>query len=654
MSQPKHFRALYDELWQRGKAFVRSHEGVPILEDFVARRAHREVILVRDEYPRIWEHIRSRRSAAVDAGQMDQESLIINGQPGIGKSLFLYYALGAALQARIPVVLCQNKRYCGIFDVTGYTEFCFDRGEPFDVPDHALFLVDCGRELSSPPTLFLECSGVLVVTGPRIHETGWGSMNASGRTLFWMMDVWTRAEMHALQRTFEALTTPCWVNPPHGEAGVYTPVELLDLLGPSPRQCLHYAGRTPKTPAGPTEDLRSSARPGCMWVLDNLDTVLGPRAGTPRRANRALPRSLFLQDNLDGVLALVKRKRGGGAETETPATNANPSCTPPEFHYVVPTLFLRQMLTDMLFQFVMLIPWRTPRTLKIATAARARSPAFAAATFYQPLLIRYLLETRAGRVCHLVFDDDNDDDEDSRRALSQSKFAFDAPPTFCLGPGLALRHQAVELEAGSESRGFQSDSCAASLASALGLADHDGGNNGGGGGGDEVGEDEDEEDEDEEESESESGYILTPSAGFTAFDVVVVSERRTRVTLLRAAVGPDARLLDLDAEREAIRGAIAAFDRVLPDPEAVRWCFVYAALDGERARRLAENERARRTLEGVDPRLRVGWTKVGSRNERRRAVLHALEGPGETECWEESTSEEESEEERPAKRSRRG
>ena len=83
---PKRFQELYDEVWKQGKAFIGSHEGVPILEEFVTRLAHRNVILVRDEYRRIWEHIQSRRTAALDAGRREQEGLVINGQSGIGMS----------------------------------------------------------------------------------------------------------------------------------------------------------------------------------------------------------------------------------------------------------------------------------------------------------------------------------------------------------------------------------------------------------------------------------------------------------------------------------------------------------------------------------------------------------------------------------------
>ena len=116
-----------------------------------------------------------------------------------GKSLFLYYALAAALRARIPVVLCKHREFCYVFDATGFKRFWFSDGEPLDVPEHTLYLVDCGLDLSSPPSILLDRTGLLVTTGTPIHNSGWQLGNLAGRTSFWMMSVWTRAEMEALQ-----------------------------------------------------------------------------------------------------------------------------------------------------------------------------------------------------------------------------------------------------------------------------------------------------------------------------------------------------------------------------------------------------------------------------------------------------------------------
>ena len=117
-----------------------------------------------------------------------------------GKSLFLYYALGAALEARIPAVFCLCKSWCHTFDETGVKECVFARGDPFDAPSHALYLVDSHPDLHSPPSVFLNKSGVLVQTVLPTNRARWAWKDRrSERVGFWVMDVWSRGEMQALQ-----------------------------------------------------------------------------------------------------------------------------------------------------------------------------------------------------------------------------------------------------------------------------------------------------------------------------------------------------------------------------------------------------------------------------------------------------------------------
>ena len=336
---------------------------------------------------------------------------------------------------------------------------------------------------------------------------------------------------------------------------MYTPLELFDLLGPSARQCTRFAGIS-KTPAGPRADLRPCARDGCLWIFSHLDAVLS----APR--DRPLPGELFLEDDLDGVLVLALTSNPNPNPDPESAGPENPSRIP-EFDYAVPTLLLRQILTDYLFELAPLLTSRSPHDL--AADVLARSPSLARA-FYQSLLVDCLLETRAGSVCHIVDSNVSSDDD-----------AMLAPKGFCLGPGLALLHRAIELGPGGAS-GSQA------------------------------------------EPDIKDECILVPRAGFTAFDVVVVSGGMTRVTMLRAAVGNQALGLEPD-DADAIRDTIDLFDRVLPRREAVKWYFVYAALDEDRARSLVEREDARGMLERVDPRLRMGWMKVDSRRKDVRAVL---------------------------------
>ena len=326
--------------------------------------------------------------------------------------------------------------------------------------------------------------------------------------------------------------TPSMTWGPPGKA-VYTPLDLFDLLGPCPRQCIHISG-TAKTPAGPKTDLRNIYEPSCVSLFLNFNEVLHAVC------NRLPPPDFFDHADLEYVLFLYN------------AHPTNPSRAP-AFNYVVPTLFLRQMLTDHLRSVRAAGLWTPPR---IAAAVLHRAPSLAAA-FYQPLLVEHLLQTRAGRFCYIL-------EPDSDGATAS---------TMRLGPGLALSHRAIDLIPGASDAAFEiEDECS-----------------------------------------------LVPCTGFTAFDAVVVSEGRNRVTLLRSAICAPSLRLDIDTD--AIRAAIDVFDRDFPRPEAVKWSFVYAALDGDRAQNLAERDVAQQAFAGVDPRLRVGWMKIATLDRSTRALL---------------------------------
>ncbi|KAI1786223.1 hypothetical protein LXA43DRAFT_1034660 [Ganoderma leucocontextum] len=193
------FKRLHDEIWKQGKPFIENYQGVNILDRTVSWLGIQGLVLVRDEYLRIWEYIISLRVEAVATGRMFQDGLVVTGHPGIGKSMFSLYALGAALEAHIPVVVCQNTHFCHVFDATGVKEFALGRDDLFAAPCHALYLFDSYYDLHSPPRCFLGRSGVLVHTVGPGNWTNWKWTERSNNALFWIMGVWTRAEMQALQ-----------------------------------------------------------------------------------------------------------------------------------------------------------------------------------------------------------------------------------------------------------------------------------------------------------------------------------------------------------------------------------------------------------------------------------------------------------------------
>ncbi|KAI1786221.1 hypothetical protein LXA43DRAFT_1185308 [Ganoderma leucocontextum] len=318
-----------------GKPFIRNYEGVNILEDALSRLAQFKVVLIREEYHRIWEHIGSLRNDAVAAGRMFRDGLVVTGHRGIGKSLFLFYALGAAFEARIPVVLCRNKGFCHIFDETGVKEFVFSRNDDVDVPCHALYLVDCDFDLHSPPSHLLGMSGVLVHTVPPGQRTYWKWAEHSKNASFWVMGLWTRPEMQALYPSWTVQTPPGTVR--------YTPLEVFDLLGPCARACFRMA-RDVKTQGGPKADFSDYICNLNFFFDSKLHTIL-----TRVRYDSLPPTSTKAWNST------------ASSSSPTPARKPNP--------FALPQLRAVTMLVSV--------------------------PSIAA-VFYQPLIIDFLRETRTG------------------------------------------------------------------------------------------------------------------------------------------------------------------------------------------------------------------------------------------------------------------
>ena len=79
-------KGLYYAIWREGKPFVRNEGGVDILVDVLAAIAPKPVVMVRDEYPQIFEHILELR-----ASSRRQVGLVIIGHPGIGMHMSRFW-----------------------------------------------------------------------------------------------------------------------------------------------------------------------------------------------------------------------------------------------------------------------------------------------------------------------------------------------------------------------------------------------------------------------------------------------------------------------------------------------------------------------------------------------------------------------------------
>ena len=118
------------------------------------------------------------------------------------------------------------------------------------------------------------------------------------------------------------------------------------------------------------------------------------------------------------------------------------------------------------------------------------------------------------------------------------------------------------------------------------------------------------------EVEDDTIYVL-PS-GFAGCTAVVVSEGRSRATLLRLTTG---RSDELDVE--GMRAVVDAFDMVLPDARDVKWTLSYVS-QGAGSRTVAESSGQRGWLGELYPRVALGWMEFG--DDEGRSEIHAA-GP---------------------------
>ncbi|PIL28670.1 hypothetical protein GSI_08714 [Ganoderma sinense ZZ0214-1] len=333
---------LYEALWTKQEEFTRDCCHVRVLHELLARLVHADVIVALDEYHRIWEHIVSQDPAR----RTGYYHMVLTGSPGIGKSFFLYYALGAALKARIPVVLYRTTRFIWICDKNG--------------------------ELVSPSLIFGGNGGVSVLaSSPRTAR--WKDFAADTAADFWLAPLLTSAEISTIQLVHEELKTPIaakWLNPPDGTA-VYTPSEVSQYLGPSARVCLRKAG-TPKTEDGPRHDLLMGSEPDIVFPLvRDLPQLLRGRVSSDEQ-----------YDGFHRYFFVV-----------SPPGRSNPH-NAFDVSLVVPTLFLRQTLATHLCSLAF------RRRLEVVGEV-IMFPQMVAA-LNEPLVLETLQQKEGRHTCHFV------------------------------------------------------------------------------------------------------------------------------------------------------------------------------------------------------------------------------------------------------------
>jgi hypothetical protein len=194
------FKALHQKVWvaKDGLILVDQETGAQYLD---LRDLEEEVILVRSEYLELWNFVHEKhtlRTSGMRQGKM-WGGLVITGQPGIGKTLFLKYALLRALKDHIPVVYCNNTTRLFIFDGDGCHPLSL-QSETFPLPKGALCLVDSHSDLIQPSCEFFHAANLsYVVQAVSPKPKCWRKWSKQQRAPKWVMGLWTRDEMEKLE-----------------------------------------------------------------------------------------------------------------------------------------------------------------------------------------------------------------------------------------------------------------------------------------------------------------------------------------------------------------------------------------------------------------------------------------------------------------------
>ncbi|KAF7319791.1 hypothetical protein MKEN_00761600 [Mycena kentingensis (nom. inval.)] len=238
-----------------------AYKNIPYLRTTTPQK---ERVMMRKEHRPIWEwvsHHVKLRSGGTPSWAI-QGGLVLVGQPGIGKSLTLYYLLAEAIHSNTYVVWRSSNDWSVVFDPDHLEPYIVKREDEsqWQVPDCALLLCDSRPNFLHPPDHFLarECRAYIVhATSP--DYSSFGSWAKHKNAWLWRMDSWLRSEFANLcflrnSALYSEMPEPAAImgQPPRE---YYTAMELFELLGPSPRHAIPYSKVKKENVSEPGDDL---------------------------------------------------------------------------------------------------------------------------------------------------------------------------------------------------------------------------------------------------------------------------------------------------------------------------------------------------------------------------------------------------------------
>ncbi|KAF7761916.1 hypothetical protein Agabi119p4_9908 [Agaricus bisporus var. burnettii] len=358
------FSDLYQRIWVNQENPFDEYEGINYFKPF---KGLGQNIIVRDEYHTIWDFVSGAYQVRASNEEFGESGgLVVTGQPGIGKTLFLAYALVKALKERIPVSYCVNLNEIFIFNKDGFQKG--SSASDISSPECTLCLVDSGVNLTKPPAIVLTHIDNYIVQAASPKPDHWRQWSKQRLAAKWVMDLWTKDEMEKLVRlrAKSGITFP-------PDSSRYSPLELFDVVGPSPRDCISTGTRLTfiKKPEGPET----------IHPYGDLATLLSDTRALERVIKTGVfPRAEQGEDFLTFFF--------GGPLGE------NPVYLQPRFRYVVPTGYLEDRLCDYI------IKEKQHERYRLLCAFAPLPQAFA--PIYESYIVSHMHDLRESLPCYLL------------------------------------------------------------------------------------------------------------------------------------------------------------------------------------------------------------------------------------------------------------
>ncbi|EDR06022.1 uncharacterized protein LACBIDRAFT_294749 [Laccaria bicolor S238N-H82] len=154
--------------------------------------------------------------------------VVVTGQPGIGKSVWVYYALRRCLAERKPVIW-YSKRCCYMFAEDGVYEMPADF-QRANLKSYIWTLVDSDEAPDGvPPYLVPHRTPLFVIFSTSPRDDRWSRLHKTVRPMVAIMNPWKRKEILRAATIY-----------PLGCISESRTNEIFDQLGPTPRLCIDY------------------------------------------------------------------------------------------------------------------------------------------------------------------------------------------------------------------------------------------------------------------------------------------------------------------------------------------------------------------------------------------------------------------------------